>query len=67
MEFRVPVKLVRLIKMLAGYVITNCGYRGSKQLETVYYCMPPDDGRMTKKCCGNNIGRRRRIVALTDP
>jgi hypothetical protein len=29
----------------------------SKQLETVYYCMPLDDGLMTETCCGNNIGR----------
>jgi hypothetical protein len=27
----------------------------SKQLKTVYYCMPHDDGRMTETCCGNNI------------
>jgi hypothetical protein len=46
--------------MLAGYVITNCGYRGnqsSKQLKTVYYCNPLDDGHMTETCCGNNIRR----------
>jgi hypothetical protein len=28
----------------------------SKQLKTVYYCMPLDDGRMTETCCGSNIG-----------
>jgi hypothetical protein len=27
----------------------------SKQLTTVYYCMPPDDGRMTETRRGNNI------------
>jgi hypothetical protein len=79
------------LKMLAGYVITNCGYRGNHELwflwcasfrmcilikqlmvlqcnsssspplmllpqhVSVYYCMPLDDGRMTKACCGNNI------------
>jgi hypothetical protein len=31
--------------------------QSSKQLETVYYCMPLDDDRMTETCCGNNIGR----------
>jgi hypothetical protein len=54
-------------ELLAGYVITNCGYRSdmlsiansycksSKQLKTVYYCMSLDDGRMTETCCGSNI------------
>jgi hypothetical protein len=32
-------------------------YISSKQLATVNYCMPLDDGRMTETCCGNNIGR----------
>jgi hypothetical protein len=46
---------------LTGYVIMNCGYSGnsqvqsSKQLKTVYCCMPLDDGRMTETYCGNNI------------
>jgi hypothetical protein len=24
---------------------------------TVHYCMPPDDGRMTETCSGNNVRR----------
>jgi hypothetical protein len=28
----------------------------SKQLKTVYYCMPLDDGRMTETCCVNIRG-----------
>jgi hypothetical protein len=36
----------------------------SKQLETVYYCIPLDDGRMTETCCGNNIGRREEELSL---
>jgi hypothetical protein len=31
--------------------------QSGKQLETVYYFMPHDDGRMTGTCCGNNIER----------
>jgi hypothetical protein len=37
--------------------IVNFLMFGSKQFETVYYCIPPDDGRMTETCCGSNIGR----------
>jgi hypothetical protein len=29
--------------------------QSSKQLKTVYYCKPPDDGRTTETYCGNNI------------
>jgi hypothetical protein len=32
-------EMLKLLGRLAGYVITNCGYRGS----------------MTETCCGNNI------------
>jgi hypothetical protein len=33
-----------------------------KDLATVQYCMPPDDGRMTETCCGNKIRRGREKV-----
>jgi hypothetical protein len=35
-EVGVPVKQVRLIKMLAGYVVTNCGYCGVFPVACVY-------------------------------
>jgi hypothetical protein len=35
----------------------HSNHNPSKKFKTVYYCMPPDDGRMTETCCGGNIGR----------
>jgi ArsR family metal-binding transcriptional regulator len=69
------------LQMVVTVVVTNCGYCGDvsfcvfiintaisvrKQLETLYYCVPLDDGRMTETCCSNNIGRGQEEL-LTDP
>jgi hypothetical protein len=44
---------------LARYVIMNCAYRD----KMLYYCMTPDDGRMTETCCGsNNRGGREELL-----
>jgi hypothetical protein len=32
----------------AQVMSVSFSFISSKQLETVYYCMPPDDGRMTE-------------------
>jgi hypothetical protein len=37
-------------RILDTVVMTNCSYCGVLPVA----CMPPDDGRMTETCCGNN-------------
>jgi hypothetical protein len=52
----IPQFVTTTVTTFRDYMSSN-SYCSKAQLETVYYCMPLDDGRMTETCYGSNIGR----------